>query len=264
MLDLEGALSIAITAAKRSGERILKGVEEDLQIDVKGDPVDRVTHVDLDCQRIIVETIRGTFPDHRFICEEDSSDSSESPPLLQAGSASSPTWLIDPIDGTSNFIKHLPHCGTSIGLEVDGEVKVGVMHFPFFGWTYTAIKGKGAKRNGERISVSSCSTLSGAVIAECYSDRTHRGKEVIFPPALAYRKFGSAIMSLAFVTDGRIDGTGLLCYPWDIAAARVIIPEAGGQISWEYTGAHGVRDAVRATASCAGIHRELQLFMKCV
>lgn len=256
MVDLEEALSTAKNAALKSGQRILRGLEEDLHIATKGDPVDRVTQVDIDCQRIILETIGQKFPDHHCISEEDSPD-----PALPALS-NKPVWFIDPIDGTSNFIKRLPHCGTSIGLEIDGEVIVGVLYFPVFGWMYTAMKGGGAFRNGERIHASSCVRMQDAVIAECYSDRTHRGKEVMFPPALAYRKFGSAIMSLAFVADGRIDGTGLFCYPWDIAAARVIIPEAGGMLSWEYTGDHTMRGAVRCVASGRGIHEELMSFMK--
>lgn len=253
MVDLEDALSTAKHAALKSGQRILRGLEEDLHIETKGDPVDRVTHVDIDCQRIIIETIAQKFPDHQYISEE------ESPHTIVP---TKPVWLIDPIDGTSNFIRRLPHCGTSIGLELNGEVVVGVLYFPVFGWMYTAVKGGGAFRNEKRIHASSCLRMSDAVVAECYSDRTHRGKEVVFPPALAYRKFGSAIMSLALVADGRIDGTGLFCYPWDIAAARVIIAESGGMLSWEYTGDQTTRGAVRCVASTVGIHEELMSFMK--
>jgi len=260
MIDLEDALVVAITAAKKAGDRILKGFEEDLHIDTKGDPVDRVTQVDLDCQQIIIETIHKKFPDHICIGEETipNQPTIHPPPVI----SKKPTWIIDPLDGTSNFIKRLPHCGTSIGLQVDGEVVLGVIHFPVFGWTYTAVKGGGAYRNNKRIHVSACTRLQDAMIAECYSDRIHRGKNVLFPPALAYRKFGSAITSLAWTADGRIDGTGLLCYPWDIAAARVIIPEAGGILSWESEDATGGREAVRCIASCAEIHTELQSFVK--
>ncbi|MBI3336884.1 inositol monophosphatase [Candidatus Peregrinibacteria bacterium] len=260
MLDLEEAQVVAITAAKKAGDRILKGFEEDLRIDTKGDPVDRVTQVDLDCQQTIIEIIHKKFPDHVCIGEETIPNQPATPPLPTA--PAKPVWLIDPLDGTSNFIKRLPLCGTSIGLEVNGEVVLGVLHFPVFGWTYTAVKGRGAYRDGKRIHVSACARLQDAMIAECYSDRIHRGKNVMFPPVLAYRKFGSAITSLAFTADGRIDGTGLLCYPWDIAAARVIIPEAGGALSWQYASATGDRDIVRCIASCEGIHAELQSFVK--
>lgn len=257
-LNFDEALTVAKRAALKAGDRILKGFGEDLHIDVKGDPVDRVTQVDKECQDIIVDTIRSKFPNHQFICEEDIIKPNEAKEAKEANEA---TWLIDPIDGTSNFIKRLPLCGTSIGLEIDGEAVVGVLYFPVFQWMYTAVKGGGAWRNGERIHASSCTQMKDAVVAECYSDRTHRGKKVTFPPVLAYRKFGSAITSLAFTADGRIDGTGLLSYPWDIAAARVIIPEAGGKLTWENVGAKNHRGAVRCTASCSGIHQELCSFM---
>ena len=224
-MDLNVAQQTALKAATKAGERIYEGFEQDHTITVKGDPVDRVTEVDTDAQTIIVETIESAFPDHGFLGEED---------LTRNGNNTVYRWVIDPIDGTSNFIQGLPHCGTSIALEENGEPILGVLHLPMLGTTYSAVKGEGAYCNGKKIRVRECSDMSKAVIAEIFSDRTHRGQMVEFPPCLAYRKFGSAISSLAYLAAGKIDGTDLLCYRCDIAAASIIVREAGAKLEWQY------------------------------
>lgn len=254
MTDLHIALETAVSAAKQAGERIRRGYNEDVSIEVKSDPVDRVTQVDKEAQALIVDTIKASFPDHGFLGEED---------LLQGDQ--SKRWIIDPMDGTSNFIQGLPHVGVSIGFEEDGEVQVGVLYFPVYDDLYTAVKGEGAKCNGLAIHIRDCETMADAVIAEIYSDRTHRGKEVVFPPCLAFRKFGSAITSLAYLAHGRIDGAALRCCRWDIAAAEVIVAEAGGKLSWQYDQDDGdQRGVLTCIASGEGIESEFTEFVHSV
>jgi myo-inositol-1(or 4)-monophosphatase len=245
MVDLDHALDIAKKAAHLAGERIKAGFEEDLEVEVKSDPVDRVTHVDKECEKIVLETISQAFPNHEFLGEEGVGCSS---------GTEGARWIVDPIDGTSNFIRRLPHCGVSIGLEVEGEPTIGVIYFPIFGDTYWAVKEKGAFKNDKKIHVHDCKDIKDASIAEIYSDRKSRGKEVLYPPSLLYRKFGSSITALSYIADGKIDGTAHICYRWDIAAAEVIIPEAGGRLEWEYLGEEdNGRGSIRVIASTPGI-----------
>lgn len=241
------ALTVAIAAAQKAGKCITDGIDQMHDIQTKSDPVDRLTETDLEAQKVIVSDIEASFPDHGFLAEEDFTREG-------TGEGAAYRWVIDPVDGTSNFIQRLPFVGVSIALQENGESVVGVLHFPLLGTTYTAIKGDGALRDGKKVHVRDCSEMSKAFIAEIFSDRMHRGKDVLFPPCLAYRKFGSAVTSLGFLADGSVDGTALRCCRWDIAAAEVIIPEAGGKMTWQYDDPNDDRSVLTCIASTPGIH----------
>ena len=251
MIDLDHALSIAMLAAEKAGKLILEGLKTNAAYTLKSDASDRVTQVDFDCQKIIRETLAKEFPEIGFLGEED-----ESIPDTKNAA----TWIVDPIDGTMNFTHRLPFCGVSIGLQVDGEMVLGILHFPAFDWTYTAIKGKGAQKNGKDIHVSSCAKFEDAMITEIFSDREARGKKVSYPPSAAYRRFGSAITSLAFLAEGLIDGTVERCRIWDIAAAEVIIREAGGTVTVWKDDEKDPRTSLTCIASAPKIHGELCAF----
>lgn len=249
MEALDTAKEVGLLAAAKAGECILRGYDSALDVRSKGDPADRVTQFDIEAQDAIVSIITSHFPDHGFLGEED---------LTKEGSGEGARykWVIDPIDGTSNFIQRLPHVGVSIALEIDGVSSLGVLHFPVLRETYVAVRGKGAFLNDKRIFVEDRTSLSASVIGEIFSDRKHRGKQVTYPPVLAFRKYGSAVTSLAYVASGRIHAAALQCYRWDIAAAEVIIAEAGGAMTWEYDDPDDPRSSLACFASAPGIHDE--------
>lgn len=257
MLDLDHALSVAEKAALKAGERIAEGLKGKMDYQTKTDRADRVTKTDFEAQEIIQTMLAKEFPDIGFIGEEEDPDG-----LAARSSAkqSEVRWIVDPLDGTMNFTHRMPFCGVSIGLEQEGKIILGVIYFPVFGWTYAATKGGGAKKNGAPIHVSDCSKFEDAMIAELFSDREQRGTTVPYPPVAAYRKFGSAITSLAFLAEGMIDGTAIRCRPWDAAAGTIIIEEAGGIVTILKDDPSDPRSAITCIASPPKIHDDLIAF----
>lgn len=238
-MNLENALVVATKLAKQAGELINSGLQNGVQFTKKTDVADRVTATDTACEALIVEGIKQAFPTCGILGEESASYNLEA----------EYRFVIDPLDGTSNFTNGIPFCGTSIALERNGVSVMGVLHFPALGQTYTAIKGKGAYCNGQLIAVKPVATLQTAVVAELFSDRVHRGTTVPYPPSMAYRRFGSAITSLAYLASGRVHATALTCKRWDIAAAEVIIVEAGGLIEYGFKDASDMRSTLQVIAA---------------
>lgn len=251
MLDLQTALTVAVAAAKSAGKRILAGYGEELVVHTKpDDAADKVTQVDLEAQERIVERITAQYPDHGVMGEED----------LCVRKDATYRWIIDPLDGTSNYTRRLPHVGVSIALQHEGKSVVGVLYFPVYDDTYTAVKGGGAFCNGAPIHVSPCEKMRDAYIAEVFSDRQCRGRSVVYPPCVAYRKFGSAITSCAYVAAGHVHATALQCHLWDIAAADVIIREAGGRVEWALNTSGKERESLTFYAATPGIFDEFRAF----
>ena len=254
MIDLHEAQNIAVEAAKAAGERIIQGYSEQLNITIKSDPADLLTQVDIDAQNIIEQTIFAKYPDHQLLGEEDEEGKEKK--------ESEYRWVVDPVDGTSNFTQRLPHVGVSIALQHNEESVLGVLYFPVLDNLYTAIQGEGAFLNGKQIHVASCASMRDAYISEIYSDRVNRGNIAMYPPAKAYRRFGSAVTSLGYIAAGSIHGTALRCYLWDIAAAQVIIPEAGGKIEWRFHDEGNERSSLTCIASVPEIYDELAEFVQ--
>jgi len=152
VIDLDEALTAAKEAAVLAGERILVAKNEELRFETKIDPFDRVTHVDKECQELILGHLLARFPGTGVLDEEDT-------PLARSAPKSPWRLVIDPIAGTENFLHRLPIVGVSIALEHEGMSKVGVMHLPILGDTYEAVEGRGARKNGESIKVSGCAKL---------------------------------------------------------------------------------------------------------
>ena len=230
MIDLKQAMDVAVQAAKKAGEYISQGFETDIDFSIKTDLSDRVTQVDLDAQRAIIKILTEHFPECSILAEEEG--------VGGVNDTSEYRWVIDPLDGTANFTQKLPNVGVSIALQQNGESVVGVLFFPVLNDCYTAIKGEGAFLNGKQIHIQECEKMIDAYIAEVFSDRMHRGKDIQYPPCTAFRKFGSAVTSLAYLARGCIHGVALQCCLWDVAAAEIIIREAGGKLEywWEDEG----------------------------
>lgn len=250
-MDLLNALTVATELAIKAGELINKGLLEGVQFTEKTDAADRLTTTDVACEGLIVQGIKQAFPSCGILGEESVTYMPEA----------EYRFVVDPLDGTSNYTNGIPFCGTSIALEHNGASVMGILHFPALGQTYTAIKGKGAFCNGQPITVRPAATMQQAVLAELFSDRVHRGNNVPYPPSMAYRRFGSAITSLAYVASGRVHATALTCKRWDIAAAEVIITEAGGVMEYGYKDASDPRSTLQVIAVTPLLQTEFKEFV---
>jgi len=222
-------LQEAMTAAKMAAEIILLHHQRHStgQIDAKG-AADFVTQVDREAEAAIIGHLTKTFPDHRFLAEESARDSS-----------GRYRWIIDPLDGTTNFIHAYPMFAVSIALEKDGQLVLGVVYDPLRDEMFTAQAGGGAWLNDQPIQVSAVSDPLRALVATGFSFRIRdridlylTGFKNVFLRVGGLRRAGSAALDLVHVACGRLDGffeIGLA--PWDVAAGTIIIQEAGGRIT---------------------------------
>jgi myo-inositol-1(or 4)-monophosphatase len=219
-------LNITIRAARAAGDAIVREMDRvsDISIDIKGKN-DFVTEVDRQAEYIIIETIKNAYPDHAFLAEE-SGQSGDSDYL----------WIIDPLDGTTNFLHGIPHFAISIALQYKGRLDQAVIYDPVKQELFTASKGKGAQLNNKKIRVSSQKTLDGALLATGFPFREDQEVEkfiksfkALFPKIAGIRRAGVASLDLAYVACGRFDGFWEYSLkPWDIAAGVLIVQEAGG------------------------------------
>ncbi len=221
-------LDVAITAAKEAGAIQMKYFGRPQSITYKGE-FDPVTEVDRLCDEAIQKTIRQSFPDDDVLTEES--------PFKEKGS--SWRWIIDPIDGTTNYARGFPFFSVSIGLELDGEIKLGVVYNPILDELFTAEKGKGGFINGRRIGVSQTDQMRRSFLATGFPydvqkrpDHYLRYFRQFIRQSLAIRRPGSAALDLCYVAAGRFDGFWeLKLKPWDIAAGVLLIQEAGGKVT---------------------------------
>lgn len=223
-------LETAITAARRAGKLILESVGSISKDDVGLKQThDYVTHVDRESEKIIVETIRDNYPQHRFLAEES----------LQESGADVFRWIVDPLDGTTNYIHGYPVFSVSIALEQQRETLLGVILDPVRDELFCAEKGRGAFLNYHPVQISQSADIQSSLITtgfpfrkkdmtDCYL-RLFRN---IFMKVSDLRRAGSAALDLAYLASGRCDGffeIGLS--PWDIAAGELMVKEAGGVIT---------------------------------
>src|SRR5437763_8223137 len=201
-------------------------------------PADLVTEADLASQRVIRAFLAGRFPAHGFLGEEDG------PNQPRPGPDAPPTWIVDPLDGTTNYVHDVPQYCVSVGVQAAGDPVVGVVFDPRGQELFTAAKGQGAFLNGERLSVSATAELGEALLS-CGFPADLRGQEqqlewwrLFSLRARSLRRTGSTALNMAYVAAGRFDGYwGFANNPWDVAGGIVLIREAGGTV----TGADGRR-----------------------
>jgi len=221
-------VTAASEAARLAGRMLRKGMDEGKEISFKG-AVDLVTDFDRRAQDIIVGRLSRAFPGHGFLAEEG----------LSLGPASEFRWVIDPLDGTTNFAHRLPVFTVSIGLEFQGRPVVGVVYDPMRDELFQGAEGEGACLNRKRIRVSAINDLNKSLLATGfpYDIRDSRANNVVhfnhfIMRAQAVRRCGSAAMDLCCLACGRFDGFWeLKLKPWDMAAGAVIVREAGGRLS---------------------------------
>jgi myo-inositol-1(or 4)-monophosphatase len=218
----------AITAAKQGGDVLAQWAGR-FTTKTKG-LNDLVTEADVAVQERISDTLLRKFPGDDFLGEEGSGDESK----LKG----SRRWIVDPIDGTTNFIHAFPFYCISIALEVDGELVVGVIFDPNRKECYSAAKGQGATCNGSRLQVSSSARLSDSLINIGLPADTDAFPESmqafvrVSGKSRSVRRLGSAALGTAYVAAGRLDGfVSHVIQPWDIAAGVALVREAGGRIT---------------------------------
>jgi len=228
-------LEKAIEVAKVAGVMIKNAFVADKVVESKG-IADIVTDTDKKVEEYIFSTLGAAFPTHKFLGEESHSSSK----ISNYNWGNDPTWIIDPIDGTTNFVSRLPFLCASIGLAIGKEPILGVIYNPILEELFWAVKGGGAFLNGKQIHVSKIEDLESAVISTNVGyDRTPEGiafmlsnvKNLLDEKVRSIRMQGSAAMDMCGVACGRLE-----CFyecgvhPWDIAAATIIVTEAGGVV----------------------------------
>ena len=217
--------STALLAAKEAGIVLLKYFGKNENIKEKLNK-SLVSKADLEANKAIIKIIKKNFPSHSILSEETEFEDNKS----------DYRWVIDPLDGTHNFLHGIPLFGVSIALEHKNEIILGVLHFPVLKLTAAAEKGKGAFLNGKKIKVSKKKDINHSLISfeYAYSNRKEKvdfiGKFV--HTAIDLRNFGSAIYDLLIVACGRCDGFVILStHEWDVAAGFLLVEEAGGRIT---------------------------------
>lgn len=192
-------------------------------------PNDLVTEADLASQRAIRLAIAGQFPDHDFLGEE------QDPEAIETASGAEYRWVVDPLDGTANYVHGLPNFAVSVAVERRGEVQAGVVYDPTTNECFSAALGKTALLNGQPIRPSDCARAANAMVAASFSAKVPRNSiEVLrFIEAVhncqGIRRFGSAALNLCYVACGRLDSYWATSVRWwDVAAGLLVVRQAGG------------------------------------
>jgi myo-inositol-1(or 4)-monophosphatase len=224
-------MNVMIAAARKAGRSLARdfGEVEQLQVSIKG-PGNFVSAADHRAEDILYKELAKAREGYGFLMEERGAI---------AGADKTHRWIVDPLDGTTNFLHGIPHFAISIGLEREGQLVAGLVFNPVTNELYTAEKGKGAFLNDRRLRVAVRKLLADCVIGTGIPNRGDGGYERfsaecgrLMPEVAGLRRMGAAALDLAYVAAGRLDGfweRGL--QPWDMAAGIVLIREAGGFLS---------------------------------
>jgi myo-inositol-1(or 4)-monophosphatase len=228
-LETAKCLSVAWDAANAAGTLLRETWQQPKIIDYKG-AIDLVTSVDRECERRIVEVLQKNFPGHAVLAEEATD-------LL--GTQSSHRWIIDPLDGTTNFAHSYPQFCVSIALERDGEVIMGLVYDPLRRECFRAVKDQGATLNDGSLRISTVKELDKALLATGFPyDQREKADfylgffKAFMTRSQGIRRNGSAALDLCYVACGRVDGFWeLKLRPWDTAAGALMVAEAGGRVT---------------------------------
>lgn len=260
---LNEALQVAIETARAAGEILRTGLSQPHEIHLKGNATDIATETDAAAEKLIVERLQAAFPQHSILGEEGGAYDAEGAEYR---------WVIDPLDGTTNFTHGIPHFSVSIALtDSNGWPVVGVVYAPLLDECFAVLKGHGTTLNDAPLYVSKTPILSQSVIASGFpydkwhdtrNNVDHWGNFVVRSRGI--RRMGSAALDLAYVAAGRFDGYWeQKLSPWDMMAGALLVQEAGGRVS----GFDGTPEAIRATkpnlvASNTLIHEEILAILR--
>lgn len=266
MFDSKLALSTPhinamFTACTRAARGLVRdfGEVEHLQVSRKG-PGDFVTKSDLKAEQIIIDTLQKATPTYSMLVEEAGSFKGRDPHYR---------WIVDPLDGTTNFINAIPHFAISIGLEYKGKIVAAMIHDPIKDEMFYAEKGKGAFMNERRIRVSSKGDFDDSIVGVTFPRvlddspydfyETLKGFEA---NVAAVRRFGSAVLDLAYVAAGRYEGYwSQALSPWDMAAGSLIVSEAGGLVT-DLDGKPEFLDTGHILAATEPFHAKMRKLIK--
>lgn len=246
--------SVAVETALAAGRLLRERLGQVQEIRFKG-TVNLVTEVDEASERLIVERIRAAFPEHAILSEEGGVSSSAQDARY--------LWVVDPLDGTTNYAHGYPLFAVSIALVVDGTPELGVVYQPVLDELFLAERGAGAYLNGRRIQVSDQETMIMALLATGFPYDLERRKRALAhfgrftTITRAIRRDGSAALDLCYVAAGRFDGFWEPeLAPWDTAAGALIVREAGGVVT-DYAGRPLTLDSTSCVASNGRLHQQI-------
>ena len=256
--ELVHCLRIAVQASRQAGVLLRRRVGRPRHIGTKRSAIDLVTEVDRAAERIIYRTLHRAFPSHAFLGEERTHAYHQAPYQ----------WIVDPLDGTTNFIHGVPAFAVSIALAYQGRPIVGVIYDPMREELFTASRGAGARLNGRRIHVSATRRLADSLLSTGFSTsfRAHSARYLAWFKAFqmrchAVRRMGSTALSLAYVACGREEGFyEREIWPWDAAAGMVLVEEAGGRVT-NFRGAPLRLKERQIVASNGSIHDAMIRFL---
>lgn len=225
-------MDYAVTLARQAGEVVREAIKNEMNVMIKSSPADLVTATDQKIEKMLLSSIKEKYPSHSFIGEES----------VAAGEKSiltdSPTWIIDPIDGTTNFVHRFPFVAVSIGFTVNKKMEFGVVYSCLEDKMYTGRKGKGAFCNGQKLQVSQQEDITKSLlVTEFGSSRAPETVRIVLSnlekllciPIHGIRGVGTAAVNMCLVAAGVADAyyeMGIHC--WDMAGAGIIVTEAGG------------------------------------
>jgi myo-inositol-1(or 4)-monophosphatase len=220
---------VAVDAARAAGRLLRDELSGARRIEFKGSPTNLVTEMDQRAEREILTRLRASFPDDAILAEEGGA----------ARGRSGRRWIVDPLDGTTNYAHGLPIFGVSIGLQAEGRVVLGVVYDPTRDELYVAERGRGATLNDAPIAVSGTSSLDASLLVTGFpynireTGDTNLDEYAAFSVrARAVRRLGSAVLDLAYVASGRFDAYWeLRLSAWDVAAGSLLVEEAGGRVT---------------------------------
>ncbi|MBM4341206.1 MAG: inositol monophosphatase [Deltaproteobacteria bacterium] len=246
-------LEVAISAAREAGRIQMLHFGKPHSIEYKGE-FNPVTEVDHLCDETIQKILLQAFPDHEMLTEES--------PFKKKDSVY--RWVIDPIDGTTNYLRGFPCFAVSIALEVESELRIGVIYIPPLDELFYAEKGKGAFLNGKRISVSREPVLNRSFLSTGFPYDVHEHSDFylryfhqFIKRSFAIRRPGSAAVDIAYVAAGRFDGFWeFKLHPWDMAAGILLVTEAGGRVT-DFKGGPFSIYAEETLASNGLIHEQM-------
>ncbi len=246
-------LDIAKETALEAGELLKKGFGTSFQIDSKEGKQNLVTEYDLGSQKLILKKLQAAFPSHHFLAEEEGVSDTPSDEIL---------WIIDPLDGTVNFAHDIPIFSVSIAAAKGNEILCGVVYHPMQDELFVTEKGSGAFLGENKLSVTTRTSLESALIVTGFPYNAHENPlhcidrfAKMISLGVPVRRLGSAALDLAYVAAGRFDlfwEVGL--HPWDMAAGKLLVEEAGGIVSHYDGSPHRIYDYLPLLASNGHLH----------
>ncbi len=253
--------SVAIQAAMHAGDLLRRGFDTEFAIEVKQGKQNLVTEYDKSSEKQIISFVHHHFPNHSILAEESGS-------LQKTGD--SVTWIIDPLDGTVNFARSIPIFSVSIAAMSQGEILCGVIYQPMTNELFVAEKGRGAYLNGKQISVSTIDSFDKAMMSTGFpynvDENPHHCIDKLAQmliQGVPVRRLGSAAIDLAYVAAGRFDAFWeVSLHPWDVAAGKLLVEEAGGIVTHWDGSPHTVLGYESMLASNGQLHSALIAHLK--